>query len=84
MEWLALIGPPLLWVNIAWVSPFVRSHRHGLSAALSLITGGLMFACLRFREPTAAILFWAGAIAMASMLAALLWPQTDNARRKGS
>jgi hypothetical protein len=83
MDWLALITPPLIWVKAAWLSPFLRTHRHGLSAALSLITGVLMFACFRVQEPAASILFWIGAATTVAMLTALLWPEA-KAKRKGS
>jgi hypothetical protein len=80
MDWLALVTPPLIWAKAAWLSPFLRTQRHGLSAALSLITGGLMFACFRVREPAAGILFWTSAVAMAATVAALLWPNAKSKR----
>jgi hypothetical protein len=83
MDWLALVTPPLVWAKAAWLSPFLRTRRHGLSAALSLITGALMFACFRIQGPAAGILFWTGAATMVAMLTALLWPEA-KVKRKGS
>lgn len=80
MDWMALVTPPLIWAKAAWLSPYLRTQRHGFSAALSLITGGLMFASFRVREPAAAILIWTSAVAMAATLAALFWPNVKPKR----
>jgi hypothetical protein len=74
MAWLALLVPPLIWAKAAWLSPFLRTYRHGLSGALSLLAGGLMFASITLDDPTRPALLGTSAVALTAMLVALLTP----------
>ena len=74
MDWLALVSPFLIWAKAAWLSPYLRTHRHRLSGILSVIAGGLMFASLRLDAPAFPVLFVAVAMALAAMFVALFWP----------
>ncbi len=74
MEWLALVSPPLIWIKAAWLSPYLRTHRHLLSCILSVIAGSLMFVSLRVDAPDFPVLFVAAAVAMAAMFVALFLP----------
>lgn len=82
MEWLALVSPPLLWAKATWLSPFQKTHRHGLSGILSLISGGLMFASLHLDGTTLPILFIASALALLAMFAALWWPCSVSSEKR--
>jgi hypothetical protein len=74
VAWLTLIIPALLWVKAVWLSPFLKTHRHGLSGALSLIAGGLMFSSLKLDDANRPVLFCASAVAVLGMIATLLLP----------
>ena len=74
MDWLALVTPPLIWANAAWVQPFLKTYRHRLSGMLSLAAGGLMFAALRVADPTFHVVLALSGLALAAMFASLLWP----------
>ena len=74
MDWLALVTPPLIWAKAVWVSPFLKTYRHRLSGALSLVVGGMMFAALRLDDPTFPVLLGVSALALVAMFAALFWP----------
>lgn len=75
MPWLALLTPLLLWATAAWLSPSLRTQRHGSSCALSLVSGGLMFAAFNVEESIRMTLFSASTMALAAMFAVLLWPK---------
>lgn len=72
---LALLTPSLLWAKAAWLSPFLRTQRHGPSGALSLVSGGLMFAAFNIDGSIRISLFGASTLALAAMFAALFWPK---------
>lgn len=74
MDWLALLIPPLIWAKADWASPVLKTNRHGLSGALSLVAGGLMFASLRVEDAAFPIVFGASAIASIMTLVVLFWP----------
>jgi len=78
MAWLALLVPPLIWAKAAWLSPFLETHRHGFSGALSLVAGGLIFASITMDDPAHALLFVASALALIAMFAALLLPPRNG------
>ena len=64
MEWVGFLVPPLLWVNLAFVSPFSTTCRHRLSGMLSVLSGALMFASLRFNAPELPLMLCGAAVAM--------------------
>ncbi|MBB3349579.1 hypothetical protein [Sphingomonas sp. BK069] len=75
MSWLALLAPSFLWAKAAWLSPYLRTQRHGSSGALSLISGGLMFAAFNVDGPIRMALYGASTLALAAMFAALFRPK---------
>jgi hypothetical protein len=74
MDWWVAAIPPLLWVTVAWLSPFLRTYRHRLSGGLSLVAGGLMFASLRMDNSAFPILLSSAGVALTLMFLALYWP----------
>lgn len=85
MEWLALVTPPLIWAQARWASPFLKTHRHGMSASLSLLAGCLAFTSLRLDRPAFPILLVAAAVASAAMFVAMFWsPTRARTNRKDS
>jgi len=82
VDWLALVSPSLIWAKAAWLSPYLRTHRHRLSGMLSVIAGGLMFASLRLDAPDFPALFGAATVALAAMFVALFWsPRASRNKR---
>lgn len=73
MAWLALIGPPLIWVKAVWLSPMMRFQRSGLSGSLSLVAGVLMFASIQLNQPYRPILFVGAIMALMAMLISVYW-----------
>ena len=80
---IAFAGPPAIWAQVAWASPFLKSYRHGISGTLALLTGLLLAASLRDGRPAVVVLLVGAAIAMAAMMLTLFWPPTVRpAKRK--
>ena len=73
MAWLALIGPPLIWIKAVWLSPMMRFRRLRLSGSLSLVAGALMFASIQLNEPYRPILFVGATLALIAMLTSMYW-----------
>ena len=83
VEWVGFLVPPLLWVNLAFVSPFSTTYRHRLSGMLSVLSGALMFASLRFNAPELPLMLCGAAVAMLAMFVALLRkPERKEPRRR--
>lgn len=83
MEWLAFFTPPLLWFGLVFGSAFLKTYRHRMSGALSVLSGALMFASLRLDAPELPLLLSGAAIAMLAMFVALLWkPAGKEPNRK--
>lgn len=79
---LAFLVPPALWGKAVWASPYIKTHRQGLSGLLSLVTGLLLVVAIQGYGPGARIWFAGAAISMAAMLAALLWPPSNEPLKK--
>lgn len=77
LDWLALLPPPLIWVS-AWGSPFVKIHRPLFAGALSLLSGGLMFASLRASDVMFPTFFGAAGIALLAMFVVMFWPAGES------
>jgi len=84
MEWWAFAILPLIWAKAVWLSPNVKTYRHRLSAAFSVLAGGLLFASLRLERSAFPILFGAAILAGIVMFVALLWaPRPKVANPEG-
>jgi hypothetical protein len=71
---LAFVVPPAIWAKAVWASPFVKTHRRGLSGCLSFATGSLLGASVLGHNPWFPVLFGGALITMTATLIALLWP----------
>ena len=80
VEWIALLAPPLLWVKLAFVSPFLKTYRHRLSGMFSVLSAVMMFASLQVDTPELPLFLCGAAVAMLAMFIALLWKPTGKKR----
>ena len=79
----ALAGPPAIWANMVWASPFMKTNRHGVAGFLALLSGALMAISVSGGDtPSSPIFLIGAAIAIAAMLAALFVPLAKTRKRK--
>jgi hypothetical protein len=71
---LALLAPPAIWANVAWVSPFLKTNRHGLSGLISVVAGLAMFAAFALGPAHFIAPFVFSCIAVLGMLLVMFWP----------
>jgi hypothetical protein len=72
MEWLALFVIPAVWAKAVFASPYLKTRRHGFSAALACVASLLLFVSLRSSRDVFPIGFGAACIVTAAMFATLL------------
>ena len=76
MEWLAIVTPPVIWLKTVWASAYLRTYRDGVSLTLSIFSGLLAFAALKWIYMP---LLMCSGVTLAAMLAAMLWPPANAA-----
>jgi len=81
MEWLAIVGPPAIWLNAVFASPYLKTHRDGVSLSLSILAGLLAFAYLKLGDLT---LFICSCCALGAMLFSMLLPPRNAALKQKS
>ncbi|WP_156106039.1 hypothetical protein [Sphingobium sp. ba1] len=73
--WIALFVPLLLWAQVVWASPFLKTYRHKHSAILAVAAGMVMFAALSSSPTYFMPLFIIGVATMVATFVVLLWPK---------
>ena len=81
MDWLLFVGPPLLWVQAVYASPFLKTYRHSWSAMMSILAGALLLLSARLDEAAFPFAFWAGASTVGAMIITLLWAPSRRSKR---
>jgi hypothetical protein len=77
MDWLAIVVLPAIWATAVYATPYVKTHRHSLSFALSLLAGLLAFASLRVgSEQLFVALFALACLTATAMFVAMLCKET--------